>query len=61
MCIICIEYQKNKLKPYEAIRNLEEMKNEIEKEHYEELHEKINKDIYQIQLKEYWDIVGFGD
>jgi hypothetical protein len=61
MCIICIEYEKNKLKPYEALRNLEEIKNDIGQEHYEEVHEEINGDLLQIQLDEYWEIVGFGD
>ena len=61
MCIICIDYQKNELQPYEALHNLEEMKNEVGEQHYEDLREKISDDILQTQLDEYWEIVGFGD
>ena len=61
MCIICIEYEKNKLQPYEALRNLEEMKETLDEDHYKEVSEKINNDVLRTQLEEYWEITGFGD
>jgi len=61
MCLICVEYEKNKLLPAEALRNLEEMESAITKEHFEEVHDKIMDDFLQLQLDEYWEITGFGD
>jgi len=61
MCLICVEYEKNKLLPYEALRNLEEMESTITKEHFEEVYSKIMDDFLQLQLDEYWEITGFGD
>jgi hypothetical protein len=37
MCIICIEYQQGKLTPLEGMRNLQEMKDIIDDEHYYEV------------------------
>ena len=37
MCIICIEIEKNKLSPWEAERNLTEMKEKIDKDHLQEV------------------------
>ena len=37
MCLICIEFEKNKLKVNEAWRNLQEMKSGMTDEHYDEV------------------------
>ena len=37
MCIICSGLENNSLTPWEAARNLTEMGNSIEKEHFEEI------------------------
>ena len=41
MCLICVEYDKNKLRLEEAWRNLYEMTNEIGEEHTWEVIEKL--------------------
>ena len=43
MCIICAGLENNTLSPWEAARNLTEMANSIEKEHFEELAKEINE------------------
>ena len=43
MCIICIDLEKERLTVQEAWRNLGEMKNSIDPEHYEELKDEISK------------------
>lgn len=43
MCIICSGLENNSLTPWEAARNLTEMGNSIEKEHFEELSREINE------------------
>ena len=76
MCLICIEYEKGKLKINEATRNLEEMKETLEDGHYDEVkaflvEEALNEfwgvpyfgreaDEYNFD-EEYWEKVGFGD
>ena len=37
MCLICIEFEKNKLKVNEAWRNLQEMKSGMTDEHYDDV------------------------
>ncbi len=49
MCIICIDLEKERLTVQEAWRNLGEMKNSIEPEHYEELKDEIS----QLLIDEY--------
>ena len=61
MCLICIEYAKGKLLPMEGIRNLEEMKPQIEQEHYDEVYNKLYDDLLDQQLEDYWEEMGFGD
>jgi len=61
MCLICIEYQKGKLKPKEALRNLGEIKETITEDHHKEVYDRIEDDLLQEQLDEYWELVGFGD
>ena len=61
MCLICQEYQKGKLKIHEALRNLEEMKETIDSDHYSEVYSKIYSDQIEKELEEYWKSVGFGD
>ena len=34
MCLICVEYEKGKLLVSEGLRNLEEMKPQLEEKHY---------------------------
>jgi len=61
MCLICIEYAKGKLLPAEGIRNLEEMKFQLEEDHYFEVHNKLYDDLLEQQLEDYWEEMGFGD
>ena len=66
MCLVCIEFSKNKLKPAEAIRNLNEMREEIGEEHYLEAYNKLYNHQLEEDLDEYWaryyyEQVGFGD
>ena len=76
MCLICIEYEKNKLTINEALKNLEEMKESVGEEHYDEIkdfliEESMNKywgltyfgrDIDEYNFDdEYWEKTGFGD
>ena len=61
MCIICIEYEKQKLTTKEAIRNLQEMKPNIDEEHYWETYNKLNEDLDDLMLDEWWEKFGFGD
>jgi hypothetical protein len=61
MCLICIEYAKGKLLPSEGLRNLEEMKPQLEKKHYYEVYNKLEDDILEKQLEDYWEEMGFGD
>ena len=61
MCLICIEYAKGKLLPMEGIRNLEEMKPQVEQEHYDEVYNKLYDDHLEHQLEDYWEEMGFGD
>tara|TARA_R110000824_G_scaffold31331_2_gene102087 strand:- start:91 stop:321 length:231 start_codon:yes stop_codon:yes gene_type:complete len=56
MCLICIEYEKGKLKPSDAFRNLEEMKESVGSEHYEELKSILAEEA----LNEYWGVPYFG-
>tara|TARA_R110000824_G_scaffold362738_2_gene550707 strand:+ start:381 stop:566 length:186 start_codon:yes stop_codon:yes gene_type:complete len=61
MCIICIEYQKQKLTVKEALRNLLEMKPQIDETHYWEVYNKLNDDQDEMLLEEWWEEFGFGD
>ena len=56
MCLICIEYEKGKLKINEALRNLEEMKETVGEKHYEETRTFLDEE----SLNEYWGIPYFG-
>ena len=47
MCIICIGLENNTLTPWEASKNLTEMGNSIEKEHFEEVAKEINELLWQ--------------
>jgi hypothetical protein len=61
MCLICIEYEKGKLLATEGLRNLEEMKPQLEEKHYIEVYDKLYDDQIEQQLEEYWEQWGFGD
>ena len=45
----------------EGIRNLEEMKPQVEQEHYDEVYNKLYDDHLDQQLEDYWEEIGFGD
>ena len=47
MCIICIEMDKNKLTPWEAKKNLAEIKESLGQEHAIEVENKISDAIYE--------------
>tara|TARA_R110000824_G_scaffold8737_4_gene39673 strand:- start:81692 stop:81892 length:201 start_codon:yes stop_codon:yes gene_type:complete len=66
MCLVCIEYSKQKLTPKEAIKNLKEMKSTIEIDHYKKVYDKIYEDKLAEEAEEYWsthyyELLGFGD
>ena len=61
MCLICIEYEKGKLLASEGLRNLEEMKPQLEEKHYTEVYSKLQDDLLEEQLEFYWEEMGFGD
>jgi hypothetical protein len=61
MCIICIEYEKQKLTTKEAIKNLQEIRSDIEEEHYWETYNKLNEDLDDLMSEEWWEKFGFGD
>tara|TARA_R110000824_G_scaffold52976_2_gene146966 strand:+ start:1131 stop:1343 length:213 start_codon:yes stop_codon:yes gene_type:complete len=70
MCIICVEFEKGKLKLGEAVRNYGEIKESLSSEHQKELEEKLfnnfpfypsQYDDYDFDLDEYWELTGFGD
>jgi len=47
MCLICIEYEKGKLKAREALRNLAELKENLDPEHVRELQKRIITDVWE--------------
>jgi len=71
MCIICVEFEKGKLKLGEAVRNYGEMKEGLPVEHQKEVEEKLfnNFPFYPNQYDdcvygcddEFWELTGFGD
>lgn len=69
MCIICVEFEQNKLNLGEAIRNYGEMKSTLPTEHQKEVEEKLfnNFPFYPSQYddydydEDYWERTGFGD
>lgn len=62
MCLICVQYQKGRLEPLEGLRNLKEMKEGLDEEHYYEVYNKLYDDfIEQQNEKEYYEDIGFGD
>ena len=73
MCLICIEYEKGKLKIDEAFRNLGEIKEIIGEEHYYEVHAALSEKeaegyLTDSYINSYfsgddisWEDIGFGD
>ena len=67
MCIICIEFEKGKLKLGEAVRNYGEIKESLSTEHQKEVEEKLfnNLAFYPSQYDDHdyedYEITGFGD
>ena len=49
MCLICIEYEKGKLKARDALRNLVELKENLDPEHVRELQKRIVTDFWEKQ------------
>ena len=66
MCLVCIEYSKQKLTPEEAIRNLNEMKTIIDEAHFKEVYDKMLEAKLIEEAEEFWnshyyELLGFGD
>jgi|7_EtaG_2_1085326.scaffolds.fasta_scaffold188164_1 hypothetical protein len=65
MCLVCIEYAKQKLTIEEGIRNITEMKQEVGEEHFLEVYNQLHDDLVDRNLEEYWshyyEQVGFSD
>jgi len=65
MCLVCIEYAKQKLTIEEGISNITEMKQEVGEEHFLEVYNQLHDDLVDRNLEEYWshyyEQVGFGD
>ena len=47
MCLICIEYEKGKLKAPDALRNLMELKENLDPDHVKELQNRIIADVWE--------------
>lgn len=52
MCLICIDYAKGLLTAKEAARNYHEMASSLDKEHAEELADKIQLELLAAELDE---------
>jgi hypothetical protein len=50
MCLICVEFKKEALTVTEAWRNLQEMKEDMTDEHYDEVVNLIVEQLYEDQL-----------
>ena len=75
MCLVCIEYEKGKLKIDEAFHNLGEIKDIIGEEHYEEVYTALSEKEAESYLSDsyvnayfghdhdeaFWEDVGYGD
>jgi len=65
MCLVCIEYSKQKLQPHEAMRNIGEMRSEVGEKHYNKAYNKFYDDYLEQSLDDYWseyyEQTGFGD
>ena len=57
MCLVCVEYEKGKLKIDEAVRNLGEMKESVGEEHYDETMIFLTQEMLKEQWNEsiHWD------
>lgn len=54
MCIICVDFNKNRLTIDEAFINLDEMEESISEEHYDEVIEMLNRAIdFEAQQETY--------
>ena len=70
MCLICIEYEKGKLKAPDALRNLAELKENLDPDHVKELQKRIINDTWKkwnfklndLSIRDdYYDKHGNGD
>lgn len=52
MCLICIEYQNEKLSVQEAWKNLDEMKEVLDEEHVEEVVDMLADDLVEECIRE---------
>jgi len=57
MCIICVELDKNNLTPWEAKRNLTEMRENLDEKHVREVEEKISEAIFHELSFNYGDTI----
>jgi len=75
MCIVCVEYEKKKLTTKEALRNLNEMVEQVGEEHHNKIADYLEQQlVFEEQEKfwksvcgtvddvdEWWEKSGFGD
>ena len=65
MCLVCIEYSKQKLQPSEAMRNVTEMRSEVGEEHYNKAYNQFYDDYLEQALDDHWadyyEQTGVGD
>ncbi len=67
MCLVCIEYSKQKITAEEGMRNIGEMREQVGEEHYQKVFNQLNDDILEKELDDifspsnYYEQVGFGD
>ena len=66
MCLVCIEYEKEKLTIKEGIRNIGEMRESVGEKHFDEVYNMLTEDLLkQQELNDYWsnyyEELGFGD
>jgi len=65
MCLICIEYSKRSITSAEAVRNLNEMREVVGEDHYNDVYNSIYSDYLEEQSDElcddYYEKTGFGD
>jgi|TARA_R110000824_G_scaffold85062_20_gene211696 hypothetical protein len=56
MCLICIELEKNKLSFKEGIRNFQEMKVDLDKEHIKVVQQKLIDKMVEENKKKYEEL-----
>ena len=61
MCLVCEDYKKGKLTLKEALRNLEEMRPQMDEAHYKKTYDELYNELLDNQVEEWWELFGFGD